>query len=336
MKNRDRGYAILMIIFAFVMQGCIHDYPHPVRGPFPGKGEDPTTVGAIINVSFNLSWESMLHHVNFYSGTRARTDKPYRFVIEVVKEGVVVSHDVINVSSEEFSLGKLKHKLSKPLEASLYKITAWYDIQDNQGEYSFLTEELGGVTLINHSTTDAEILQCGYASDIIDLTPYAEDLMEETVSKELEMQHPGARFEIVATDVQQFITNQKAALNQGDQFTVHISFGSEVGDSFNLYAQSLNHNGETLNLSGRMRLPFAEYDELKIAEGFIFSDAEQDVEASLSVKNSALVTVAGTGNFTFPVKRGYITTVKGDFLTNGIGGMFNIDHIWEGEIVIEI
>ena len=85
-----------------------------------------------------------------------------------------------------------------------------------------------------------------------------------------------------------------------------------------------------------MRLPFAEYDELKIAEGFLFCDNDSETSIQLSVLNSALVTVSRTEYFTFPIKRGYITTVRGDFLTHSLNGIFTVDHIWGGEIIIEI
>ncbi|MCH5242170.1 MAG: hypothetical protein J1F67_07070 [Muribaculaceae bacterium] len=335
MRLRKSGILTSLVFFAFLMQGCIHEYPTPVKGNSSDKGENPSAINANIEVTFDLSWESLLYNVKTDTKSRARTERPHRFVVEVLKDGEPVCHDLNYLSPEEFSLGKLNHKLSVPLEASGYQIAVWYDIQDDDGNNSYNTENLKNVSLSNSSTTAGEFLQCAYASDFIDLTEYSNSKEEISVTKELELSHAGARFEIVATDIQKFIETYKASLNQGDSFTAHIYFTHNVPTAFNLHSNMINY-GDNLSLSGKMRLPFAEYDELKIAEGFIFCTDESDVTMKLEVKNSALIPVCRTDFFSFPIKRGYITTVTGDFLSSPVDGVFSVNTIWEGEIVIEI
>lgn len=335
MRNMKRWNWFLMLIIAFLAQGCIHDYPSPVKGS-PGKGEDPTAIYASIEVSYDLSWEHILYPLDFSTKTKARPQHPHRFVIEVIKDGKVVCHDIEYLTPDEFSLGKLSHTLSANLEASSYQVAVWYDLQDEEGDFPFSAEGLHDVRLVNLSTTNAEGLQCAYASDYLDLTDYGNSDKSVTVNKEIELQHPGARFEIVATDIQQFITDNKEALLQGDTFTSHLVFSSGTPIGFNLLSQTLRYNELTLELSGKLRLPFADYDELKIAEGFIFCDDDREVTLRLVVKNSALVPVCQTDYFSFPIKRGHITTVYGDFLSHPIDGVFSINNIWDDEIVIEI
>lgn len=329
------GIFLLLQIICF--QSCIKEYPHPVKGSYPEKGEDPTTMNAFIEVNYDLTWKEMFHKVDFATKAGPRSDKPHRFVLEVINEkGEVLCHDYEFLSADEFSMGQLSHRLSIPLSPTYHQIAVWYDMEDEDGNYSYDSDDLKKVTLSNLSTTNSEILQCAYASDILDLTGYDPSETGASVVKELMLDHPGARFEIVATDIQSFISNNKEALNQGDSFTVHLSFSGNTSSSFNLHSQSLHYTGEDLILSGRMRLPFAEYDALKIAEGFLFCPDEEEISVKLSVTNSALVTVSQTQYFSFPIKKGYITTVEGDFLSHPIDGIFSIDNIWDGEIVIEI
>ena len=337
MKKGRIIYLFCFVLALGFLQGCIHDYPKPVRGP-GGKGEDPTKLWAQIEVSFDLKWESMIHQADISTKTKGRDEEPHRFVIEVInRDGKVVCQDTKFITSNEFSFGKISHKLTANLEADKYRVAVWYDMQDEEGEYPFDAENLNEVKLSNFSTRDAEVLQCGFASDFLDLTDVEFSDKEITVAKELELQHPGARFEIVATDIQQFIAGHHEAMMKGDSYTVHLCFTSGTPVGYNLHSGNLYFGIEkNLELSGIMRLPFADYDELKIAEGFLFCNEERDVTLNLGVKNSALVTISKTELFSFPIKPGYITIIRGDFLSSPIEGIFSVDNIWEDEIVMEI
>lgn len=327
-------FLFVMALYLAVVTSCIHEYPNSRSMNPQVNGEDPTKFDAFIEVEYDLDWQCMLHHTSTRN-TRARTERPHRMIIEVADETNILSREVITLTDNEFLTGRLTRKIPVKLEGRLYYLGAWYDHENNNGEFSFDANTLSEIALINKSTTDASVLDCGFASEIIDLREY-DPSEEKTVIKQLQLSHPGARFEIVATDVQQFITDQKEALYQGDSFTVKLTFEKGNFHRFNLYSDRINQASEDLILSGRMRLPYAEYDELKIAEGFLFCREETTVKARLSVVNSALVTVSQSDYFNFPIKPGYITTVTGDFLTNSVDGIFSIDHIWEGEIVIEL
>lgn len=328
------GLLIPLLILLF--QGCIHDYPQPVKGSSQ-KGEQPGVLTALIEVNFDLSWENMIHRIEISPNTKARPEHPHRFIIEVIKEGKLICRDVEYLTDDEFTSGKLSHKLSVNLETETYRVAVWYDIQDEMGEYPFSSESLKEVRLNNFSTVDAKALQCGYASEYLDLSDLEYENKEVTFNQKIELKHPGARFEIVATDIQQFITTNRPALLQGDNFTVHLNFSGNTPIGYDIHSESLKYDREKqLELSGAMRLPFADYDELKIAEGFLFCDDQQEVWVKLGVKNSALVSISQTDYFSFPIKPGYVTSVYGDFLSNPIDGIFSINNIWDGEIIIEI
>lgn len=327
--------SLLSFSFVALLTGCIHD--HPVSQGFaPGKGEVPGTLHSEVDVYFDLSWENLLHNADFNSttNTRDRGNKPHRFIIELEKDGEIIYHNTESLTQDDFLTGHMKHRISESLKAEKYHLAVWYDIQDEEGTYPFIADDLSRVTLDNHSTEENPGFQCAYTSDILDLSQYSKT--GETIVKELELKPAGARFEIVATDVQQFIFDNKEALNQGDSFTAHVSFTSGAYSGLSLHAERLFLTDNILEYSGHIRLPFADYDELKIAEGFIFCNDEEDATAKFSITNSALFTVSQTDSFSFPVKRGFITTVRGDFMTNSIEGTFTIDHIWEGEIETDI
>lgn len=334
MKGLNRSLFIFIGLLAVLFSGCIHEYPHPVKGPSSEIGEKPGTINALVEVYFDITWEGLLHNIDF--STKARDDRSHRFILEVIKDGIPVCHDITYLSPDEFTLGKLNHKLSASLEAAYYQIAVWYDTQDEEGNNPFKADALRDVRPINLTTENAEIFQCAYASDVLDLREYKDLKKEVNINKELNLSHAGARFEIVTTDIQRFISTYKESLNQGDSFTVFLTFPGSTPCSFDLPSDRLTASGEGFEMSGHMRLPFAEYDELKIAEGFIFCEEEDEITMKLGVKNSALLPVCQTEYFTFPVKRGYITTITGNFLSSPVDGIFSVNTLWEGEIIIEI
>ena len=336
MRIIDGRMLSLSLFILILMSGCIHDYPHPVKGSSQ-KGETPNVLIASIEVSYTLSWENISHIVEVSPQTKARPERPHRFVIEVCKDGEVVCSDVEYLTYDEFALGKFSHKISANLQQELYQVAVWYDLQNDEEDFPFSAETLDNIRLSNYSTTDAESLQCAFAYDTLDLTDVEYFDKERVVYKEMTLNHAGGRFEIIATDIQQFISNFHNAMLGGDSFTAHLFLSKDTPLGYNIYNDSFYYNREDdVVFSGRMRLPFDDYEELKIAEGFIFCNEDTSISLSLGVKNSSLVTVVQTDNFSFPVKRGHITKVYGNFLSNMIDGIFSIDNQWDGEIVLEL
>ena len=324
--------AFLAFAAAALMQSCIHEYP--VMTSSSGIGERPGEVVGYIELSYDLSWEEMIHTI--YFSTKAASGKTHRFVVEVEKDGVEILHDVVLIDDNEFATGKLRRKLSQPLKAERYEIAAWYDRIDENDNAFFNADNLRKIRITNTSTVESRAFDCGYCSDELDLRSFGNEKKTVETVKTMELQLSCGRFELVATDVQQFITEQKEALNQDDKFTVFIEFPDEAKDVFNAFSGSCSRSGDNYSLSGRMRLPFADYDELSIAQGLVFCKGEENIRIKLSVKNSALSTVSQTEIFSIPVRTGFNTIVKGEFLVNPLDGFFNINHIWEDEIYYEI
>lgn len=334
MKPARYFKTIITGLAATFLCSCIHEYPFATNVPSTPAGEDPTAVSTYIEVIYDLSWENMIHKVEF--STKATGDRNHRFIIEVRENGETVLKDIVYLSEEEFSGGNLRHRLSQTLGAKKYEMAVWYDYQGEDGEYPYRHEILEDVMITSFSTTDAEGMRCGYGKEMLDLAEFQGSEETNTHIKRIELQHPVARFEIVATDIQDFISDQKVALEQGESFSTRVTLSGGAYGHYNVYGENILKGDSNLELTGRMRLPFAEYEELTIAEGVFFSKEEDEVTAKLTVMNSSLVTVSQTDYFTFPVKRGYITTIKGDFLTHPLEGVFSVNNIWEGEIIYEI
>lgn len=310
------------------LSACFYEYPVPSSAGL--IGEDPGAVTANVEVAYELSWEEMIHYA-----TKASSGQ-HRIIIEVRDEDKILTSHTRYLRDEEFYSGSSRHNVTFAATPGRYKIAVWYDRTDDEGAHSFSADNLSNIFVSRFSSTDATLYSCAYGNDILDLQDISGASSTIRIEKKIILAQPGARFEVVATDVQQFIAEQKAALLQGDKFNVSLHFGNYSLSTFNAHSGSPIPDGKVYTLSGRMRLPFDDYTELKIAEGFLFCDSDNSVDMKIRVINSVLSTVSETDFFSFPVKKGYNTVIYGDFLTHHVDGAFSIDHIWQEDIVIDV
>lgn len=333
MKSQSHFFIALLLFICLWLQGCIHEYPHAVYNI--SIGEDPTKHAGYIEVNCQLSWEELLHEINFC--TKALRNNRHRIIMEVRKNGETVCREEVLLNDEEFAEGYWTHRLSKPLESQTYLLAVWYDRLDSEGSHAYNAENSEFINATSFSTTDAENMVCAFSLEELDLRNPEEWESSEIFYKKVELSHAGAKFEIVASDVQEFIIQQKNALNQGDSFNVRLNFEESRFGNFNLLTGNTVSAESELSMEGWMRLPFDDYQELKIAEGFVFCGETDMAQMELCViNNSSLAIISRTSPFSIPLKRGHVTIVRGNFLTHGVNGMFSIDNIWEEDIIFEI
>lgn len=315
-------------LLALFLQSCIHEYPYPVVAENPHEAETQ------IEISFNLYWQRLLHVIEF--DTRDREEQgSHKFVIEILKDGEPFSRDIKYLNDHEFSLGTLVYDVTLPWGLFNYDIAVWYEkVIDGESQY-FNLENFSEISFSTSPPLHLESPQCAYASGKL-VMPATNPGPGEKLTKKIDLSIAGSRFEIVATDVQKFIADQHASLAQGDTFSLNLHLHNNSSYSFDIYRGKVKYLNEGLILKGDLFFPFSSDEEMTIARGFLFCEEEDEITMSLSVYNSARILVTQTKEFTFPVRQGYITTLRGDFLTNYLDGIFSINNIWEGEIMIEI
>lgn len=319
-------YAAFLFL-ALTLTGCIHEYP-------TGSGIEPSRIDAYLQLNFDLKWESMLHRVDL--STRASTTQRNRFIIEVKQGEEILGRDEFYLSSQEFAEGQLKHRLTFPLKAESYQIGVWHDVYGEvSNESPFDAVNLSAVKLKSQFFEDGNEALCSFASTDINLRKYQGE-RDATATVTLELQHPGARFEIVTTDINEFISQKREDLLAGESFSVLLNFSEGASRLFDCYNGRKVEEEKPFDIEGELFLPFADYDRLMIACGYIFCNKSDESRATLSILNSAKVPVARTSPFYFPVKRGMITTLVGDFLTSPFDSPLDVETKWDGEIVIEV
>lgn len=308
--------------------GCIHDHGYLDNAGVVGTDGEAHALKKIqLNLTLNIDWPEILHQIDL--GTRASDDN-FRIFVELKKDGVKKYQEKWIVKAEDFSSGLLKRTLSTTLAPERYDLTVWCDADLETPLVD--PENLDNIEILNTSTTNGENIFCGGAHEILNLNDNEPMASGTPVEKNITINPIGGRFELIATDIREFISQNRPALLQGDSFTLRLH---DIAGGFmacNLYEEPYFHSYPVGELSGSLRLPFDDYQELKIADCFLFCKDEDEFSMNLTVVNSALVTVSRSERFSFPMKRGYVTRVRADFLTHPVDGIFSVDNIWEGDI----
>lgn len=324
MKIRGYKIFITLLLSLLIFSGCIHDYPH-------ANGIIPETTQVDIEVHFDLMWDNRNHFIEF--PTKATNERPHHFVIEAMKNGKVVCRDDLTLTDMEFLFGSFKHTFSRRLSNDTHQIAVWYERENENGFHGFEYEDLSVIHLNSTSIENSENMNCGFVNTIVDLNEF-NDSKDNSIK--MELQHAGARFKIVTTDVEKFIEDHSAEWDQGDKFTLELVLSETIPSSFNAYESTLHSDGESRILSGNLYFPLSDKKELNIAEGFVFCNEEDYLTMKILVYNGAKAIVTQTPTFSFPVKRGRITTVRSEFLSFPIEGSLDVDNIWEGNIDIDL
>ena len=324
MQHRSHIFIPVLFLFSFIFSGCIHEYP-------TAEEINPTDIDFGVELELQLHWDQFAEQINFE--TKAQ-EKNHRLIIEMMRNGQTWGRDEIWVSDDDFNDNILTRRLPFKLKPFEYQIGVWYDRRSSDSGTSYDATDISEIKPLNREPSWEESQLCGYAYSSINLTSYKGGRNVKLL-KQIGLLHAGARFELVSTDIKEFIRAQTENLEAGETYTITLDYGVATPTGFNiLTGKALG--SERKSQTGRMRIPFIDLQELTIASGFVFCDEEDILEMSVTIHNSARVPIIKTPPFRFTIRRGALTRVFADFLSEEFTGSFIIDNKWEGEIIVEL
>lgn len=327
-KERQSIFMLFSLLWmAVTVSGCIHEYP--VDG-----GVDPSAIELGVELTLNLTWDQEETQALF--GTRARGETAIRLVTEVSFNGERIGRDVTYLSEDEVSDGIIRRKLPFALHALNYDIAVWCDAFD-ASESTTLCDvtDLMQIRLHQNDINLTEPVICGYASDNLDLRRY-KGQWDIKLLKEMTLTNAAARFKLITTDMRKFVEEELHAIENGETYTVTFNFNNDTPDAFNAYTGAAVRNYGTVSLTGALKPSYTIFGDQDLGGGIVFCDAKDNVTMFVTVHNSARMLVVKSPEFKFKVKRGMISVVTGEFLSEKFSSNLKIDNVWEGEIVIEV
>ena len=322
---------LFLIIISYLNLSCnrtIFEYPddNPI---------DPTSVNVELKLILNIE-------AYISSGILSRSgssDTPIRYITEIYEvenlETPILRDIQLIKSDDEVPTLVANYKL----HARKYKILVWTDFVEPGGlaDKYYQTQDLKAITYSEPYQGNIEFKSANYANLDIDLTSYI-DQWNVVIKKDVELHKPFGKFQIIATDVDKFIAEQlsKSGTKANiEDYKVKVSYLGYLPWGFDVLKGKPNRSIQGVSY-------YSEIKQISATEGsltfdYVFDNGEESgVNVLLQIYDPKGVLVQEINNISIPIRRGELTVVKDDFLTEDMSPGIGIDPEFDGEINITI
>lgn len=153
-------------------------------------------------------------------------------------------------------------------------------------------------------------------------------------TENITMNRPVAKYRLVATDLEKYETLRKQRNYPPiEELNISIVYESYLPAGYDVWTGTLTDS----------QMGYGYYSAISentdtmvtLAKDFVLVNGEESgVQVKLLLKDSTGKVISGVSGITINYRSGYLTTIKGDFLTAGKGGV-DIVTEWEGEYNVE-
>ena len=222
------------------------------------------------------------------------------------------------------------------LNAGVYDLRLWTDYAPAgwTGDCYYLTDAgLQGVTLNREpyrADTDAKDAAYAFVQGV--------KLTDEGGTLSVAPERPLAKYRLVATDVERYC---KMVADNGypplEELVVRVVYEGFFPSGFNVTTGK--PNDAATGVAYALPMPAVGAADTEVAMGadwVLVNGTESFVDVRVETTDGNGKVVARADGIRIHYKRGYLTTVRGDFLTAGTsGGGIDIDTEWDGEYEVE-
>lgn len=330
----------IALVLTIVLAGCVHDYPSMTEDG--EEGVDPTLVEVNTEVTLNLELVPLeiITQKNARSGTtKAATDYRRRFVVEAWRGGKPESRQVtVMEDAEEDGDGKITLPIRLKLHAVEYTLAVWTDYvkAGTDTDLYYDTKNLQRVACTAPYTGSTPYRDCLYGTTALDLRQYRDE-WNAKVQIKVDMVRPLAKYELIATDVAEFLERTAQQRAQGESYTVTFSYSFYIPAVFDVLAGKPCESWPEISFTLPLALPEEGETLHTVGSDFIFANGgEASVLLTMEIRDSRGNRVSRVSGIEVPYRRGHLTTLKGAFLTSEMKGGVEIDTEWDGEVEIDM
>lgn len=327
----------LLFLFIILLTGCVHDYPGMTADG--EEGVDPTLVQVNTEVTLDLELVPLeIITGKARSGTTKAAADTYRrrFIIEARRDGKVAQRQVtVPEEAEESGSGKITLPINLKLHALEYTLAVWTDYvaAGTEADLYYNTEDLQQVSCTTPYTGNTPYRDCLYGTVLLDLRDYRNE-WNAKVQVQVDMVRPLAQYEIIATDVKDFLAESQRQRETGTAHSVTFSYGFYFPLGFNVLTGKPQNSQMNVAFTAPLTVPDDGREEYTIGTDFIFVNGEESyVPLEIRIADSDGYVVSLTTGLNVPYQRGHLTTLRGRFLTSkvspgvGINPDFDDDDI---------
>ena len=330
----------IALVLTIVLAGCVHDYPSMTEDG--EEGVDPTLVEVNTEVTLDLELVPLeiITQKNARSGTtKAATDYRRRFVIEAWRGGKPESRQVtVMEDAEEDGDGKITLPIRLKLHAVEYTLAVWTDYvkAGTDTDLYYDTKNLQRVACTAPYTGSTPYRDCLYGTTALDLRQYCDE-WNAKVQIKVDMVRPLAKYELIATDVAEFLERTAQQRAQGESYTVTFSYSFYIPAVFDVLAGKPCESWPEISFTLPLALPEEGETLHTVGSDFIFANGgEASVLLTMEIRDSRGNRMSRVSGIDVPYRRGHLTTLKGAFLTSEMKGGIEIDTEWDGEVEIDM
>ncbi|WP_455607443.1 DUF6562 domain-containing protein [Bacteroides sp.] len=329
----------IALVLTIVLAGCVHDYPSMTEDG--EEGIDPTLVEVNTEVTLDLELVPLQTVVNkARSGTTKAADGyRRRFIIEAWREGKPTARQVTVVDdAEKDGDGKISLPIHLRLHAVEYTLAVWTDYvkAGTTDDLYYDTDNLQQVACTDPYTGSTPYRDCLYGTAALDLRQYRDE-WNARVQVSVDMVRPLAKYELIATDVKDFLRKTKKQRADDETFTITFSYGFYLPTVFNVLAGKPADSRTGIAYTTPLTVPTDGQEECAIGTDFVFvNGTESFVSLSMEIRDSGGNVISRTTGLKVPYRRGHLTTVRARFLTNEMQGGVDIDDDFDGNIDVDL
>lgn len=325
------GFIALVLAIAFT--GCVHDYPD-------GGGIDPTLVEVETEVTLDLALVPLQTVTDKARSATTKADDGYRrrFIVEAWREGEAVARQVTVMEEAEENATGITLPILLRLHAVEYTLAVWTDYvkAGTDTDLYYDTQNLQQVACTDPYTGSTDYRDCLYGTTALDLRQYR-DQWNAKVQVKIDMVRPLAKYELIATDVKDFLRKTKKQRAGDETFTITFAYGFYLPTAFNVLTGRPSDSRTGVTYTAPLTVPDDGSEECLIGSDFVFvNGVESFVQLSMEIRDGGGNVISRTTGIDVPYRRGHLTTVRARLLTNEMQGGVDIDPDFDGDIDVDL
>ena len=331
----------LCVALLLTMSSCVHEYPDL---------GDPRDVVLHFHHDIEWSYHDMLLSRGAVVPPASRAEGVHaRYHLMFFRDG---EHGIPVLEREVMKedLAREDFDEAVALPPGNYEVYLWSDYADSELQRSFFFDSSDHANIVYSEPYNGnnELRDAFRAYASFTVYPSVEVSYREEVSVTVE--RPMARYEIVATDFNEFVQKEAARSRGTDSEETPGSPVAEISPAdyvvkvkYTGYMPSCFDNFRNTPVDSRLDMEYAAEltplgtDEARIGFDYVMVNGEESsVKVAVEIYNKEGERIASSGSFDVPTKRSQNTTVRGRFLTTKANQGISIDPTFSGEYNVYI
>lgn len=287
---------------------------------FPGA-QTEETIDNSSDVTLHLLFDTAmpLHSELIYTRSLDEFDAYYHVEIyEMLEDGTYDDEAFLKVNYVNTNINNLNHDIALRLNPGKYRVIAWtHYVEDQEVFKRFAFDNLKTTSISDYQAYNGN-------SDMADAFRSVKyiDIASSRAGQEfdVEMTRPVAKFEVYATDIDKFTKRLgNSDLTEG-KYTAKIIYSGYVPSVYDLIMDYVKDS--RLNLSFTGPITMINDHEARIGFDYLFVNTwGGGVTISMEIYNTLGTRVAQVKDIEVPLRQGYLTVLRGEFMSSNSSGV---------------